>query len=156
MYLRSQYAEKDTSMGMHEGQSRFFENMIGKRKSFWEPVYPRLEEAMPDKLSNVSLDMFMDAVNRVNPGPIRTVSDELTYPLHIIIRYELEKKLISGTIDVEELPDEWNKRYKKYLELRRRMMQKDVLQDVHWRRGIWLFPIVSDWKRGSCTDILSY
>lgn len=124
-----------TSMGMHEGQSRFFENMIGKRKSFWEPVYPRLEEAMPDKLSNVSLDMFMDAVNRVNPGPIRTVSDELTYPLHIIIRYELEKKLISGTIDVEELPDEWNKRYKKYLGITPSDDAEGVLQDVHWAAG---------------------
>ncbi len=124
-----------TSMGMHEGQSRFFENMIGKRKSFWEPVYPRLEEAMQDKLSNVSLDMFMSAMNRVNPGPIRTVSDELTYPLHIIIRYELEKKLISGTMDVEELPDEWNKRYKKYLGVVPSNDAEGVLQDVHWAAG---------------------
>ncbi len=124
-----------TSMGMHEGQSRFFENMIGRRRSFWEPLYQRLDKAVSGKLSDVSLDSFVDAMNMVKPGPVRMVADELTYPVHIIIRYELEKELISGAMDVNDLPGEWNRRYKQYLGVMPANDSEGVLQDVHWAAG---------------------
>ncbi len=124
-----------TSMGMHEAQSRFFENMIGKQRSFWEVWFPKLKETFPKELARVELDDFMEAVNEVTKNPIRTDADELTYPLHIIIRYELEKKLISGKIKVRELNREWNRMYKDYLGITPESDAEGALQDIHWAMG---------------------
>ena len=124
-----------TSMGMHEAQSRFYENMIGKQNDFWKVWFPKLKEIFPDELSGVSQDEFMKAVNRVSPGAVRIDADELTYPLHIIIRYELEKKLISGKIRVKELNKEWNRMYKEYLGIIPDNDGCGVLQDIHWAMG---------------------
>ena len=124
-----------TSMGMHEAQSRFFENMIGKQRSFWEVWFPRLKETFPKELSGIQLDDFMQAINRVSQGVIRIDADELTYPLHIIIRYELEKKLISGKIKAGELEKEWNHMYKDYIGITPSDASEGVLQDIHWAMG---------------------
>ena len=167
-----------TSMGMHEGQSRFYENMIGRNVCFWKPLFARLTDTFSDKLKDVSFEKFMDAVNAVTPGPIRIAADELTYPLHIIIRYELEKLLFSGKIDVKDLPSEWNKRYEKYLGIKPENDAQGVLQDIHWSMGEFgyfpsyligsavsaqiyshladIMPVEKYMKDGNLSDITSY
>lgn len=124
-----------TSMGMHEGQSRFYENMIGKQPSFWKGLYPVLQDYFPEKLDDLSIDDFLDEINKVKCGPIRIDADELTYPLHIIIRYELEKEIFAGKIRVKDLPKEWNKRYEEYLGVTPSNDAEGVLQDIHWAMG---------------------
>ena len=134
-------AGEGTSMGMHESQSRFFENMIGRNKAFWEPVYPRVQALFPRQLGGVGLEEFYRAINRVEPGPIRIDADELTYSLHIMIRYELEKALVGGEIGVEELPELWDRKYEEYLGIRPENVSRGVLQDIHWSQGsIGYFP----------------
>lgn len=124
-----------TSMGMHESQSRFYENIIGKNKVFWEPIYPKLVEMFPEQLNSVSLDQFIDGINKVDPGLIRTESDELSYVLHIIIRYEIEKMIFEEDVDVDKLPDIWNDKYEEYLGIRPESDREGILQDVHWSDG---------------------
>lgn len=124
-----------TSMGMHEGQSRFYENMIGRQPEFWKTLYPVLQEYFPDKLNELSFNSFIKEINKVKCCPIRIDADELTYPLHIIIRYELEKALISGKLRVKELPAEWNKKYEEYLGVTPKDDAEGVLQDIHWATG---------------------
>lgn len=97
-------AGQGTSMGMHESQSRFFENIIGRSEAFWIPVYGKLKELFPEQLKGVGREMFVRAINKVQPGLIRTEADELTYSLHVLVRYELEKMLIEEDLDVRELP----------------------------------------------------
>jgi len=129
------------SMGMHESQSRFMENMLGRRKAFWEPVYPKLREAFPEQLKDVPLDDFMKMVNKAEPSLIRTEADELTYSLHVLIRYEIEKELIDGDLTVEELPRVWNEKYEAYLGIKPESDKEGVLQDIHWSQGsIGYFP----------------
>lgn len=123
------------SMGMHESQSRFFENIIGRSLPFWKPIYGKVQEMFPEKLGNVSLEQFVDAVNRVEPGLIRTEADELTYSLHVLIRYEIEKQLIEEDLDVEELPKLWADKYEEYLGVRPGNPAEGVLQDIHWAQG---------------------
>ena len=89
-------------MAMHESQSRFFENIIGRSKAFWIPIYGKLQELFPDTFENISVEQFTDAINKVHPDLIRTEADELTYSLHVLIRYEIEKMLIEEDLDVEE------------------------------------------------------
>lgn len=130
-----------TSMGVHESQSRFMENFIGRSKAFWEPVYPKLQEYFPENLKDISLDDFVKAVNRVEHGFIRTEADELTYSLHIIIRYEIEKQFMEGELDINEIPREWNKKYREYLGITPENVSEGVLQDIHWSQGsIGYFP----------------
>lgn len=134
-------AGEGASMGMHESQSRFYENMIGRNRAFWEPVYPRLQELFPGCLGNIDMETFYRAVNRVEPGPIRIEADELTYSLHIMVRYELEKGLIAGEISVGDLPGLWEKKYEEYLGIRPQSVSQGVLQDIHWSQGsIGYFP----------------
>lgn len=123
------------SMGMHESQSRFFENVVGRSASFWVPVYGKLQELFPEKLGSVSGDQFVRAVNKVQPGLIRTEADELTYSLHILVRYELEKMLIEEDLDVRELPKLWADKYEEYLGVRPENAAEGVLQDIHWSQG---------------------
>lgn len=123
------------SMGMHESQSRFFENIIGRNEAFWIPVYGKLKELFPEPLKGVGRDMFVRAINKVEPGLIRTEADELTYSLHVLVRYELEKQLIEEDLDVEALPDLWADKYEEYLGVRPQNVAEGVLQDIHWAQG---------------------
>lgn len=128
-------AGQGASMGMHESQSRFFENIIGRNRAFWVPIYKRIQEMFPDQLGSVSLDRFVEAVNKVTPGLIRTEADELSYSLHVLIRYEIEKMLIEDDLDVEQLPEIWADKYEEYLGLRPENPAEGVLQDIHWSQG---------------------
>jgi carboxypeptidase Taq len=124
-----------TSMGIHESQSLFFENFIGRNYSFWKNKYPLLKEYAPDQFADVKLDDFYRGINESKPSFIRIEADELTYPLHIMIRYELEKALFNGELEVKDLPEVWNKKYKEYLGIVPEDDAKGVLQDVHWSDG---------------------
>lgn len=128
-------AGQGASMGMHESQSRFFENIIGRSPAFWEPIYGRVQAMFPEALGAVSLERFVQAINRVRPGLIRTEADELSYSLHIMIRYELEKGLIEDGMAVEELPEAWAGLYEAYLGVRPQSPSQGVLQDIHWSQG---------------------
>lgn len=123
------------SMGMHESQSRFYENIIGRSEEFWKPVYPRLQTFFADNLEEVSLEQFVQGINKVEASLIRTEADELTYPLHIMIRYELEKKMFAGEVDFEKLPQLWNQLYQEYLGITPQNDSEGILQDIHWAGG---------------------
>lgn len=129
------------SMGMHESQSRFYENIVGRSYEFWQRHYPKLVELFPEQLGKVGLEEFYKGVNVAECSLIRTEADELTYSLHIMVRYELEKRLIHGSLGVENLPAEWNKMYKEYLGVDVPSDKEGVLQDMHWSGGsIGYFP----------------
>jgi carboxypeptidase Taq len=123
------------SMGMHEAQSRFFENIIGRSKAFWEPVYDKLVKTYPENLSDVSPDHFIRGINKAVPSLIRTEADELSYPIHIIIRYEIEKMLFMEDADVEKLPEVWNRKYQDYMGIAPKDDLSGILQDTHWSWG---------------------
>ncbi|MCD8122255.1 MAG: carboxypeptidase M32 [Clostridiales bacterium] len=123
------------SMGMHESQSRFFENILGRDEAFWVPLYSRVKELFPEPLRGVGREGFVRAINRVTPGLIRTEADELTYSLHVLVRYELEKLLIEEDLDVRELPGLWADKYEEYLGVRPSTDAEGVLQDIHWAQG---------------------
>ena len=123
------------SMGMHESQSRFFENIIGRNEAFWAPVYPKLQQQFPQQLKDVPVEKFVKAVNKVEPSLIRTQADELTYSLHVMIRYEIEKMLIQEDLDVDKLPEIWADKYEEYLGVRPKDVAEGVLQDIHWSQG---------------------
>ena len=123
------------SSGMHESQSRLCENYLGRSRAFWEYHYPRFQRHFPNELGNISLDEFYRAVNLSEPSFVRTEADELTYPLHIVIRYEIEKGLFNGTISTENLDQTWNAKYKEYLGLDVPNDRVGILQDVHWSDG---------------------
>lgn len=123
------------SMALHESQSRFYENIIGRSYEFWKNHYPKLQEIYKDELMNVSLDEFYHFVNNVEASFIRTEADELTYPLHIMLRYEIEKRLMDGSLEVKNLEEEWNKLFKEYFGLDVPSPKYGVLQDSHWSDG---------------------
>lgn len=124
-----------TSMGVHESQSRFFENVIGRSEAFWVPLYEKLQAAFPGQLDAVSREDFVAAMNYSKPGLIRTEADELTYSLHVLIRYEIEKMIFADQVTVEELPALWNQKYQEYLGLTPSHDGEGVLQDIHWAGG---------------------
>ncbi|MCF2720185.1 carboxypeptidase M32 [Paenibacillus sp. UKAQ_18] len=124
-----------TSMGIHESQSRLWENKIGRSRAFWDRYYDDLQKHFPDRLAKVTAEQFYRAVNRVENSLIRIEADELTYNLHIIIRYEIEKMLFNEKLDVKRLPEVWNAKYKEYLGLVPPNDGLGVLQDVHWSGG---------------------
>jgi len=124
-----------SSMGIHESQSRFWENMIGRSREFWEANYADLTTLFPTQLKGVSVDAFYRAVNKVEPSLIRIEADELTYNLHIMIRYEIEKGLINGTLAVKDLPAIWKQLMHDYLGVTPATDAEGVLQDVHWAGG---------------------
>lgn len=123
------------SMGMHECQSRFFENIIGRSQAFWEPIYDTVADWFGEPLRSVKLEDFIAAVNKTVLGLIRTEADELSYALHVLVRYELEKKMIEEDMPAEELPELWNDLYEKYLGVRPKNDSEGVLQDIHWSQG---------------------
>lgn len=123
------------SMGIHESQSLFYENFIGRSRSFWKKNYSLLNEYSGGLFNDVTLDDFYRAINEAKPSLIRIEADELTYPLHIIIRYEIEKALFNGEIKVVELPQIWKEKYEQYLGVKPEHDGEGVLQDVHWAGG---------------------
>lgn len=123
------------SMGMHESQSRFYENIIGRSREFWEPIYGKLVETYPENLKDISLDHFIKGINKAAPNLIRTEADELSYCIHIIVRYEIEKMIFNDEVTVEELPDVWNKKYQEYMGITPTEDSVGVLQDTHWSWG---------------------
>ncbi|WP_101875609.1 carboxypeptidase M32 [Lachnoclostridium edouardi] len=123
------------SMAMHESQSRFMENCIGRSKAFWKPIYGKVQEIFPKELGNISLNQFIEGINKVEPGFIRINADELTYSLHILVRYELEKDLIGGKLSVKDLEQAWADKYKAYLGVEPKDAAEGVLQDIHWSQG---------------------
>lgn len=125
------------SSGMHESQSRFFENYLGRRESFWKTLYPKLQKIFPENLGDVSLEQFIRAINVSKCSLIRTDADELTYPIHILIRYELEKEIFSGKADLSRLNVLWKEKYKKYLGIDVPNERDGILQDVHWSEGMF-------------------
>ena len=125
--------------GMHESVSRFFENVIGRSKAYTHLIYPKFIETFPE-FSDVSEEELYEAINVVEPSLIRTEADEVTYGLHIVIRYEMEKKLCSGEIDVNDANKEWNRLYKEYLGISPKNDSEGILQDVHWTGGFGYFP----------------
>ena len=130
-----------TSLGMHESQSRLWENLVGRSRSFWSHYYPTLQDAFPDAFEDVSLDAFYRAINKVEPSLIRVESDEVTYNLHIMLRFELERGLVQGTVSVDTLPDLWRAKMDEYLGVQPDTDAEGVLQDVHWSMGaIGYFP----------------
>lgn len=124
-----------TSMGVHESQSRFFENVIGRSYEFWKPIYPKLVSTFPEQLNSVTLEDFIRGVNKAEPGLIRIEADELTYTFHIMIRYEMEKLIFGNEISLEELPKIWNDKYEEYLGMRPANPAEGILQDIHWSGG---------------------
>ncbi|MFD0699011.1 carboxypeptidase M32 [Paenibacillus sp. GCM10027628] len=133
-----------TSMGIHESQSRFWENVIGRSREFWNRYYGELQTTFAGQLDNVDVDTFYRAINHIHPSLIRIEADELTYNFHIMIRYELEKGLINGTIEVADLPKAWNTKYEEYLGIVPTSDGEGVLQDVHWSGGAFgYFPSYS-------------
>ena len=129
------------SMGIHESQSRFYENILGRSKAFCRFVFPKIRELFPEKMKDYDWQDFYRAVNRVSPSLIRTEVDEVTYCLHLMIRYELEKRVMAGEMQVRELPEAWNRLYKEYLGIDVPDHRRGVLQDSHWSFGaIGYFP----------------
>ena len=124
------------SMGIHESQSRFYENLIGRSCEFISYIFPKMQELFPDQLAGVSAEDFYKAVNKAEPSLIRTEADELTYCLHIMVRYEIEKQLIAGTLEVKNVPDAWNALYKEYLGVDVPNDTQGCLQDTHWAGGM--------------------
>jgi len=123
------------SMAMHESQSRFYENIIGRSLEFWKIHYGKLQETFKDQLEYTTLYDFYKAINKVENSLIRTEADELTYPLHIMIRYDIERMLLKDEIEVSDLPNVWNKMVKEYLGIDVPSVSEGVLQDVHWSNG---------------------
>ncbi len=127
---------RGTSSGVHESQSRLWENMVGRSRGFWSFFYPRLQEAFPAQLAEVDLDRFYRAINRVERSLIRTDADEVTYNLHVMIRFDLELALLEGSLAVVDLPAAWNERYRQDLGVIPESDGDGVLQDVHWFAGV--------------------
>lgn len=129
------------SLGIHESQSRFWENQVGRSRPFWDHFFPRLKQAFPGVVDDVSEDEFFRAINEVRPSYIRVEADEATYNLHIVLRFELEVDLLSGNLAVADLPGVWNERFTKLLGMTPTTDAEGCLQDTHWSfGGIGYFP----------------
>ena len=125
------------SMSIHESQSRFYENIIGRSRSFCRLIFPELVRLFPEQMEGRDAEEFYRAVNKAEPSLIRTEADELTYSLHIMIRYELEKRIMHDELEVKDLPAEWSRMYKEYLGIDVPDDKRGVLQDSHWASGLF-------------------
>ena len=125
------------SLGIHESQSRLWENMILKSRPFWAHYYDRFQESFPDTLKSVSWQSFYDQNMQVKPSLIRVESDEVTYNLHIIVRFDLERRLLSGDLEVKDVPEAWNQAYQNGLGCSANTHADGFLQDVHWSCGLF-------------------
>jgi carboxypeptidase Taq len=129
------------SLGIHESQSRFWENIIGRSMPFCEYIMPELKEIFPAQFGGIDAARFFSSINRVSPSFIRVEADEVTYNLHILLRFELERELLGGALSVQELPDAWNEKMREYLGITPQDYASGVLQDIHWAGGmIGYFP----------------
>ena len=136
----AQHHLDNKTMGQHESVSRFYENRIGRSRTFVETLYPMLAGLFPQVLSDVTPLQLYEAINLVQPSLIRTEADEFTYTFHIIIRYEIERDLMNGRISVEQLPQIWQEKYMEYLGVSPKNDRDGILQDVHWTSGFGYFP----------------
>ena len=135
------FLSNGASMGIHESQSRFYENILGRSLAFWETHYRKFQEIFPEQTKGISVKEFHKAVNHVEATLIRIEADELTYPLHIMVRYEIEKLLMQDKVSVDKLPTLWNRTIKEYLGIEPKNDAEGVLQDIHWSGGmIGYFP----------------
>ena len=125
-----------TSLGVHESQSRMWENIVGRSKGYWSWALPQLKQVFP-QLADVTLDQFFKGVNKVSPSFIRVEADEATYNLHIILRFEIEQGILTGDIQVEDLPDVWNAKFTDFFGITPPDDALGVLQDVHWSAGLF-------------------
>ena len=125
-----------TSLGLHESQSRLWENLVGRSRAAWTHFLPELKRTFPGQFRDVDVDAFYRAINKVHPGLIRVEADELTYGLHVVLRFELEQDMLSGALGLDELPDAWNAGMKAYLGVDVPDAARGVLQDVHWSLGL--------------------
>ncbi len=124
-----------TSSGVHESQSRLWENLVARSKNFWEHFYPKLQTAFPSQFENVSLDTFYRAVNKVEPSLIRTDADEVTYNLHVMMRFEFELQMLEGKLAIRDLPDAWDETITRDVGATPPNLSQGVMQDVHWYAG---------------------
>ncbi len=123
-------------LSVHESQSRLWENQVGRSKEFWNFMLPKLKEKFPEEFGNVSVEDCYESINQVyEDNVIRVKADELTYHLHIVLRFEIGRALMKGDMEVEDLPEEWNKRMRKYLDLEPETDSEGVMQDIHWAWG---------------------
>lgn len=122
----------DYLYALHESQSRFYENILGRNINFWIPIYDKVKEILH---LEIPLEKFISLLNNSNPNLIRTESDELTYCMHIILRYEIERDIFNGNLSVDDIPDVWNKKAKEYFNLTVDSSTNGVLQDIHWSDG---------------------
>ena len=152
---------RGTSSAIHESQSRTWENLVGRSRGFWRWFYPQLQGLFPDALGGIDESSFVRSVSAVRPGLIRGDADEVTYGLHIILRFELERELLAGTLAVRDLPEAWNARMKESLGVEVPDDARGVLQDTHWAAGLFgYFPTyqlgnvisVQVWDR-ACTEL---
>lgn len=124
------------SLGVHESQSRFWENVVGRSRGFWDFVFPKAQSTFPESWSDATAEQVHAAVNKVQPSLIRVEADEATYNLHVIIRFELEQQLLNDQLSVDDLPDAWNQQYETLLGVRPDSDANGVLQDIHWSAGL--------------------
>ncbi|MBW3541334.1 MAG: carboxypeptidase M32, partial [Planctomycetes bacterium] len=124
------------SLGIHESQSRMWENFVGRSRSFWEHFYPAAQKAFPDALGDVEVDAFYAAVNDVRPTFIRVEADEVTYNLHIMLRFELEQPLVAGDLAPADVPGAWNETFERYVGMAPPDDRNGCLQDIHWSGGL--------------------
>ncbi|MCP5048222.1 MAG: carboxypeptidase M32, partial [bacterium] len=125
------------SYGFHESQSRLWENQVARRRSFWHHFYPILQEMFKERLGSMDREGFYKMVNTVTPSLIRVEADEVTYSLHIMIRFEIEKMLIDGNLSVNDLPEVWDQKMDDYLGIRPKDYKDGVMQDIHWSMGLF-------------------
>lgn len=128
------------SLGIHESQSRLWENAIGRSTPFWQGQFHLVKQLFPEKYANIDAATFARALNHVEPSLIRVEADEVTYNLHIIIRFELEKMMVNGQVSVESMPRLWNEKYQEYLGITPPNDSDGILQDMHWTSGFGYFP----------------
>jgi len=124
------------SLAIHESQSRLWENLVGRSEQFWQFFYPRVQETYPEQLGSVGLDRFLPAVNRSQPGLIRIDADEVTYGMHVMLRFEIEQDIVEGRVELKDLPTVWNQKMWDYLGVEVPDDTHGVLQDVHWSGGM--------------------
>jgi len=133
--------DEGVSLGIHESQSRLWENLVGRSRDFWKHYFPLLQQYIPYAFQHIELEEFIRHINKIRPGLIRVEADEVSYNLHIMVRFELEKELMAGNVRISELPELWNEKYRIYLDLEVDSEMNGVLQDIHWAHSsIGYFP----------------
>lgn len=128
------------TMGMHESVSRFYENRIGRSRAFIHLIYPKTCEIFPQVMHDVSEEELYEALNVVEASPVRTQADEFTYVFHIMIRYEIEREILEGSLEIKDVPGVWARKYREYLGITPQSAREGALQDVHWSSGLGYFP----------------